>query len=351
MYNHHCVLAHSEHNSRFVQYYNKITIHVHVHTVTISLLISLCVLAGSVALISIILLAVSPETFQEDGLTILPNDTILSVPGSGLDPSTVNYITYSYYYDFEQPSSNETYNLFLYQEWCDNLPSLVKMRPVSIEHSFSLPEGDLALIEIDTRYLLAGSTIEYNINLTLENVPPYCYARLYLKDTVKNEIEAVEICNSTTANFSVSATRNFYALVHLSIIGKNVHIQAIDIQATGIVRYYDTSESQDQLDCQINPQHTSCSIPIRSSQNSNGDYYNSKICILASLKSSVMLDLFSSTLRYKIASFSYGQVIPLVLLCIGLVSFVCTLSILFSCFTKQGRRLRVAMRMSSPIIY
>ena len=59
-----------------------------------SLLISTCVLAGFVALISITLLAEFPETLQRNSQRILPNDTILAVPETGLDPTIINYVVY-----------------------------------------------------------------------------------------------------------------------------------------------------------------------------------------------------------------------------------------------------------------
>ena len=300
-------------------------------------------LAGSVTLTSIILLAVHPETLHEDVLKVFPYDTVLAVPDSGLDPSRVNYVIYRYYGVNQQQSTSETDRLSLYRELCNNLKRLT--RTVDSNHSFTLPEEvDVSIVEVDHQYLLEGSNIVYQINLTLsppETTPPYCYAKVDLRGE-QFGVEGVDICNSTTATFSVSASRNAYAFVDLLIFG--VHLHTIDIQASGTVHYYDINQSQDPPECQIDPpSYTSCLIPINNINNIGSP----NICILA-VRESTATNEFSE-FEYDIASFAVGQAILLTLTCVGLVSFVCMCGLATLCHTKQGKRLRVALRMSSPL--
>ena len=283
-------------------------------------------------------------------MQIRPNDTILAVPDSGIDPNTVNYITYSYLYNYNerlQSLKNTTSTrLLLYREWCNDLSSITKTRSLSTNYSFMLSERDVSQVEIDNRYLVKGSTIEYRINLTLspsEPVPPYCYAKVHLSIEEGSLVE--DICNDTTATYELTATENSYTPLYLSILSRDVQLQAVDIHANGTVRYYDNTESRDQFACEIDPpRKTSCQIPIYENNN-----YNDNICILAYLESSDPVDEFTSYFEYDIAAFSYRQVVPLAFICVGLVTFVCTLGLLFICCTRQSRRLRGALRMTSPL--
>ena len=300
-------------------------------------------LAGSVAFVSIVLLAVNPESLQGDVLKIFPNDTILAVQDAGLDPGRVNYALYKYYgVDDRQQNTNKTDKLLLYRQQCNDLKR--QSRVVDVDNTYTLPDN-VSIVEIDHQYLLKGSSITYHINMTLtsEAVPSHCYAKLSQRD----DGETVEICNSTAATLPVMATKSGYALVDLVILdSKAVQLKAVNTKARGTVYYYDIIQSKAQPVCQIDPPtNTSCSIPIRDDPNQGGSSGN--VCIFAKRESSHTFEY--SEFEYYVASFAYGQVILVTLICVGLLSFVCVCGLSISCCTKQGRRLRVALHMSSPL--
>ena len=309
----------------------------------ISLLVFVCVLAGSVTFVSIILLAVYPESLQGATLNIYPNDTILAVPDAGLDPGRINYVLYKYYGVEQEHHQNIDDRLLLYKLQCNNLKPQSRVADINI--SSTLPQN-VSIVEIDHPYLLTGSSIRYQINITLlSKVPPHCYARLILNNEPSNE-EAEEICNSTVASLTVTATRNGYVLP-LLILYKDVQLKAIHIKASGTVYYYDVVQSKAELVCEIDPPtNTRCSIPIRNNANQIGSSSNT-VCILAVRESSYTSE--SSEFEYYTASFSYGQVILIMLICVGFVSFVCMCGLSISLCTKPGRRLREALHMSSPL--
>ena len=307
-------------------------------------------LAGSVTFVSVVLLAVYPESLQRSGDTLkilYPNDTILAVPDGGLDPSRIKYILYEYsgVDDLEQQNMNETDRLLFYKQQCNDLKP--QSRVVDIDKSFTIPEDDFVSVMIDHQYLLNESSIEYQINITLapETVPSsHCYAELVLRDEQSNG-ESVEICNNTEATFPVKATRNGYALVVL-IPGFDVRLKAVDIKTSGILYYYDVVQSKAQLACEIDPStNPRCSIPIRNNANLIGG--SNKVCILA-VRESSYTSKSSEFEYYTAASYAYGQVILITLICVGLVSFVCMCGLSISLCTKPGRRLREALHMSSP---
>ena len=316
------------------------------HPGFISLLVFACVLAGSVTFVSVVLLAVYPESLQRSGDTLkilYPNDTILAVPDGGLDPSRIKYILYEYsgVEELEQHDMNETDRLLFYKQQCNNLKP--QSRVVDVDKSFTIPEDDFVSLMIDHQYLLNGSSIEYQINITLtpETVPSHCYAELVLRDEQSNG-ESVEICNNTEATFPVKATRDGYALVVL-IPGFDVRLKAINIKTSGTLYYYDVVQSKAQLACEIDPStNPRCSIPVRNNANLIGS--SNKVCILAIRESSYTSKSFEFE-YYTAVSFAYGQVI---LICVGLVSFVCMCGLSISLCTKPGRRLREALHMSRP---
>ena len=217
-------------------------------------------------------------------------------------------------------------------------------RVIDADNTYTPPDS-ISIVEIDHQYLLEGSSITYHINMTLasEAVPSYCYAKLAQRDYG----ETVDICNSTEATLPVMTTRKGYALVDLVILySKDVQLKAINTKARGTVYYYDIIQSKAQLACQIDPPtNTSCSIPIRDDPNQGGSSGN--VCIFAKRESSYTFEY--TKFEYYVASFAYGQVILVTLICVGLLSFVCVCGLSISCCTKQGRRLRVALHMSSPL--
>ena len=297
-----------------------------------------CVLAGSVTFVSIILLAVYPESLQGDTLKIYPNSTILAVPDGGVNPGRINYVLYEYYGVEEQRQNQTDDRLLLYKLQCNNLKP--QSRVVDIDKSSNLPQS-VSIVEIDHLYLLTGSSITYQINMTLLSaVPPYCYASLLLNGETSNE-ETVEICNTTVGTLTVTATSNGYILPLLTL-GTDAQLKAIHIKASGKVYYYDVDQSKAELACEIDPPtNVKCSIPVRDDTgNSN------KVCILAERESSNSFEF--SEFEYYTASFAYGQVILITLICVGLVSFVCMCGLSISLCTKPGRRLREALHMSSP---
>lgn len=233
--------------------------------------------------------------------------------------------------------------LFLYREKCDDLKSLIKTRMVDLNYSWTLPREDVDIVILDNQYLLNGSNIKYHINLTIS--PPgaanYCYEITHVVDE-----EVDKICNTSTATFTLSAAKDSYAQVVLSVVKReaNFQIQSINVQANGTVYYFDVSPSRDHLVCQLSPPvQTSCLIPIYSVKEIGS--HKNRVCILAQRETSID-KLESSDFEYDIASFSYAQVILVTFICIGLVSFVCMLGLSISCCTKQGRKLRAALRMS-----
>ena len=106
-----------------------------------------CVLVGSVSFVSIILLAIYPESLQGGALKIYPNDTILAVPDSGLDPSRINYVLYKYYGADSQQQKNINDRLVLYKQQCNNLKP--QLRVIDIDKSFTIPEDDFVSVMID----------------------------------------------------------------------------------------------------------------------------------------------------------------------------------------------------------
>ena len=296
-----------------------------------------CVLAGSVTFVSIVLLAVYPESLQGDTLKIYPNDTILAVPDGGIDPGRINYVLYKYNGVEEQRQNQIDDRLLLYKLQCSDLKP--QSRVVDVNRSSNLPQT-VSIVELDHPYLLTGSSITYQINMTLlSEVPPHCYARLLLNGEPSNE--TVEICNTTVGTLTVTATSNGYVLP-LLILGKDARLKSIHIIASGKVYYYDVDQSKAELVCEIDPPtNKKCSIPVR-------DNTGNKICILAERESSNTFEF--SEFEYYTASFAYRQVILIILICVGLVSFVCMCGLSISLCTKPGRRLREALHMSSPLI-
>ena len=301
----------------------------------------MCVLTGSVTFVSITLLAIYPESLQEDTLNIYPNDTILAVPDAGLDPGRINYVLYEYYGVESEQEQTVNDRLLLYKLQCNNLKPL--SRDVNIDKSFALPEK-VSIVEIDHPYLLTGSSITYQINITLlSEVPSYCYARLIPNNNDPSNGEVEEICNDTVASFTVTATKNGYILPLLTL--SKVRLKAIHIKAIGTAHYYDVVQSKAELVCEIDPPtSTRCSIPIRNNANQIGSS-SSNVCILAVRESSNGTFEFSE-FEYYTASFSYGQVILITLICVGLVSSVCMCGLSISLCTKLGRKLREALHMT-----
>ena len=300
----------------------------------------MCVLAGTVTFVSIILLAVYPESLRGDTLRIYPNTTILAVPDGGLDPSRINYVLYQYYYRVEEQQQNIDDRLSLYKIHCNDLKP--ESRVVDIDKTFNLPES-VSIVELDHLYLLKGSSIMYQINMTLlSEVPTHCYATLVLNDQSSGE-EGVEICNTTAGTLSVTATSDSY-ISPLLTVTSDAKLKTIHMRVNGTVYYYDALQSNAELACETDPPtNTRCSIPIRDiTGNLN------KICILAERESSSGAFEFSE-FEYYMASFDYVQVILITLICVGLVSFVCMCGLSISLCTKPGRRLRQALHMSSPL--
>ena len=294
--------------------------------------------------VSIILLAVYPESLQPgDTLRIFPNDTILAVPNEGLDPSRINYVLYKYFgvEESQQDDSimDEIDRLFLYKLQCNSLRP--QSREIDIDESFTIPDEDYVSVFLDHQYFLNGSSINYQINITLasDTVPPDCYAELVQRDEQSNG-ESVEICNSTSASLPVEVTRDGYILVALILNYGSVKLKAIDIKISGTLYYYDAVQSKAELACEIDPLiNTKCSIPIRNNANQIG---SSNICILAERESSITGSV--AEFEYYMESFSYGrQVILITLICVGLVLFVCMCGLSISLCTKPGRRLKEAL--------
>ena len=306
-------------------------------------------MAGFITALSITLLAVYPETIQGHTQEIFPNDTVLAVPHTGLDPNTVTSVTYSYRAELDQSDT-----LSLYYEHCSDLQNIAEMR--TLEDSFKLPwPKNYTRVEIDRRYLLEGSNITYKINFTVagsEQVPPpHCYAKVYFRQ-IQEKNTMLEICNTTSAKLSLSPkiTQYYYAIIELMENNGSVQIQFIDVQVSGIQYYFDVSPLHPR--CQLNPQnHTSCIIPVKDSDNYNTGSNGRRVCILAARETPSKGDLFTSLIEYDIMSFGYRQIILISLVCVGLVVFVCTLGVALSCCTRQGRRLssRVAMKLTSPL--
>ena len=311
----------------------------------------MCILAGLITFISIILLAVHPETLQANVQEIFPNDTVLAVPHSGLDPNAVIYVTYSY--QSEQDASD---TLSLYCELCVDLQNIIEKR--MLEDSYRLPwPENYQKVEIDHRYLLEGSTIEYRVNLTFatsENVPQSCYVRLLLRNSQGTTVHSVKFCNTTLAMLTVSSKVDsyYYVVVELtdtegSIGGYMAHIQAIDVQVNGTQHYYDTGRLNSRPECRLDSQNsTTCMIDIKDKGDGYTDY---RVCVLAVKETSSEGERFSSLIEYDIVSFGYEQITLISLICVGLVAFICTLGLSLSCCTRQGRRLRVARRMRSRL--
>ena len=223
---------------------------------------------------------------------------------------------------------------------------------MDLNYSLTLPVDSLDFTTIDNQYLLNGSSLTYHINLTLS--PPaayYCYGIAQARG--EEVIKIVEICNTTAAEFTVSSELESYFQVIVSLLNSenDLKIQAISVRANGTVFYYDISSLHDRFVCQLHPRvQTSCTIPINSV--SEAGYHKNNLCILARREGLIdeKDDPMSPFFEYNIASFSYGQVILVIFICVGLVSFVCMLGLSVSCCTKQGRRLRVILHMSSPLV-
>ena len=314
----------------------------------ISVLVLICVLSGSITFIGVVLLAVNPETLQEDTMKIYPNDTIPAAPEGGLDPSRVNYVLYKYYrVEDEQQQDDDGIDdrLLLYKLQCSDLRP--QSRVVDTDKSFNLPPG-VSIVELGHMYLLSESSITYQINMTLlsEAPPTYCYATLLLNDQTFDE--GVEICNSTEGTLTVTVTSNGYISLFLSV-RSDANLTAMHMKTNGTVYYYDATQPKAELVCDIDPPtSTECSIPVQDNSAISG---SNKVCILAEREytSSGNTYIEFSHFEYYTASFAYPQVILIILICVGLVSSVCMCGLSISLCTKPGRRLREALHMSSPL--
>jgi hypothetical protein len=295
-----------------------------------------------VTFVSIVLLAVYPESLQADTLKIYPNDTIPAVPDGGLDPGRINYVLFKYYgIEGQQQNSDVIYDhdrLLLYRLQCDDLRP--QTRVMDSNKSFNL-NVTVSIVELGHLYVLRGSSITFQINMTLlSEVPTHCYATLLLNNQQSDE-EGEKICNSTVGTLTVTANSNGY-ISPLLTVHSDAKLKVIHMKTNGTVYYYDVVQSKAELVCEIDPPtSTRCSVPVRDNA---GD--SSKVCILAERETS---NFEVSEFEYYTASFAYGQVILIVLICVGLVSFVCMCGLSISLCTKPGRRLREALHMSSPL--
>ena len=278
-------------------------------------------------------------------MKIYPNDTIPAVPEGGLDPGRINYVLFKYYgvEDDQQRKDVIDDRLFLYKLQCNDLRP--QSRVVDTDKSFNLPPY-VSIVELGHVYLLTGSSVTYQINMTLlsEAPPTHCYATLLLNDQTFDE--GVKICNSTVGTLTVTASSNGYISPLLSV-HSDAKLTAIRMKTNGTVYYYDATQSKAELMCDIDPPtNTKCSIPVRDNSASGSN----KVCILAEREyTSSGKALEFSEFEYYTASFAYAQVILVTLICVGLVSFVCLCGLSISLCTKPGRRLREALHMSSPL--